>query len=42
MKKYTINLPNIFYFLAVSTLIISLFIMLKVIFVPLLFSFFLP
>jgi hypothetical protein len=42
MKKYTINLPNVFYFFGITALIVYLLIVGRVILVPLIFSFFLP
>ncbi len=42
MKKYTINLPNVFYFFGTMALFVYLLIVGKVLLVPLIFSFFLP
>ncbi len=41
MKNYTVNLPQIFYFLASVTLLIHILIAAKVVLIPLFFSFFL-
>jgi hypothetical protein len=42
MTKYTINLPNVFYFFGITALAVYLIIAGKVILAPLIFSFFLP
>lgn len=42
MRKYTFNLANTFYFVFTVTVLIWILIVAKVIFVPLVFSFFLP
>ncbi len=42
MKKYTIDLPNVFYFFGTTALIVYLLIEGKIILAPLIFSFFLP
>ncbi|TDQ31062.1 hypothetical protein CLV82_1763 [Zeaxanthinibacter enoshimensis] len=41
MKNYTVNLPQVFYFLASVTLLVYILIVAKVILIPLFFSFFL-
>lgn len=42
MKKYTINLPNVYYFSGIMALTVYLLIEGKIILVPVIFSFFLP